>query len=96
MLGVGHFHLFVQSIQKLREESKMNNSQSLTSQLYVEALKRRLESNPERAGELAINVLKDFLEQARLNSALQEENARLRTQLHRQQRPPQLFPLSRI
>ncbi len=74
----------------------MNNSQSLTSQLYVEALKRRLESNPERAGELAINLLGDFLEQARLNSALQEENARLRKQLQRQQRPPQLFPLPRI
>ncbi len=64
----------------------MNSSQSLTSQLYVEALKRLLESNPDRATELAVDALKDFLEQARVNSVLQNENTQLRAQLQWQRR----------
>ncbi len=74
----------------------MNNDQSLTSQLYVEALKRLLKSNPERAAELAVNILKDYLEQARMNSALHIENERLKGQLQGKQRSPQLFPLPRV
>lgn len=74
----------------------MDNDQSLTYQLYIEALKRLLESKPDRAAELAVDVLKDFLEQDRMNSALHSENAWLRAQLQKQQRSPQLFPLPRI
>lgn len=74
----------------------MDNDQSLTYQLYIEALKRLLESKPDRATELATNLLEDYLEEARKNSALHTENAWLRAQLQKRQRSPQLFPLPRI
>lgn len=72
----------------------MSKTQSLMSQLYVVALQRLMEAQPERAAELAQNLLGDYLEQARLNAVLHTENERLKAQLHRQQRSPQLFPLS--
>lgn len=74
----------------------MNNTQSLTTELYVVALQRLLEAQPEKASELALNLLGDYLEEARLNAELHSENERLKGRLQRQQRSPQLFPLSRI
>lgn len=71
----------------------MSKTQSLESQLYFVALQRLLETQPERAAELAMNILGDYLEQARLNAALHKENERLNERLQRQQRSPQLFPL---